>query len=398
MGWQNCLHRLPLDGGIVASIACQVADIPDSEIPQGPVEEGVKEDPCDADASAITNLQITDAELDALQSRFLHGTPESEHVADLEHMPPSAQAQHRIPLPSIRKTPVDEFNRSQPLSTLAFPTLYPDGKADFVEPRLRSITHQDYLAHAMRVESSPEAARMVLSQQLLRDNAHIAAYHLHKRYTLFRTIVLKRKFNLTDFWARYECQGRGSSHHHGPYWLSGHPDLDPGDDRSRERFARIWGYHVSAVNSDKAQGLIPREKSVVNSSRAYSIYVNAQVVATKQNDLRRNRQMGGRFHQISVESTLLLAVFAKAADMFAYVLAVSKLSAFGKLTRYRDPKKVDEPTFAVLASRARGDIPKELRDVCHFLTTKVEEAICSGAPYSQYLGQDMTNQIREHLT
>ncbi|PHH86424.1 hypothetical protein CDD83_10266 [Cordyceps sp. RAO-2017] len=134
------------------------------------------------------------------------------------------------------------------------------------------------------------------------------------------------------------------------------------------------------IGDDKAQGLIPREKSVVNSSRAYSIYVNAQVVVTKQNDLRRNRQMGGRFHQISVESPLLLAVFAKAADMFA------------------DPKKVDEPTFAVLASRAREDIPKELRDVCQFLTTKVEEAICSGAPYSQYLGQDMTNQIREHLT
>ncbi|PHH92213.1 hypothetical protein CDD83_8413 [Cordyceps sp. RAO-2017] len=164
------------------------------------------------------------------------------------------------------------------------------------------------------------------------------------------------------------------------------------------RFFQFLECVKAKIGDDKAQGLIPRGKSVVNSSRAYSIYVNAQVVATKQNDLRRNRQMGGRFHQISVESPLLLAVFAKAADMFAYVLAVTKLSSFGKLTCYRDPKKVDEPTFAVLASRAREDIPKELRDVCQFLTTKVEEAICSGAPYSQYLGQDMTNQIREHLT
>ncbi|KAM5354934.1 hypothetical protein ACJ41O_001580 [Fusarium nematophilum] len=234
--------------------------------------------------------------------------------------------------------------------TLAFPTLYPDGKADFVEPRLRSITYQDYLAYAMRWQdgrfarhktwpfvalntllraqvrkrsnyfvkqhegrrhpltradleeamakpdepeaqaliqsitrqaavirgtrpywykqrkeleayaynlgrpglfvtasaadyhweslyrhmprfqewkAAPEAARMALSRQLLRDNAHIAAYHFHKRYTLFRTIVLKKKFNLTDFWGRYEWQGRGSSHHYGLYWLSGHPDLDP---------------------------------------------------------------------------------------------------------------------------------------------------------------------------
>ncbi|KAH7243817.1 hypothetical protein B0J15DRAFT_565109 [Fusarium solani] len=147
---QDRLQRLPLDGSIVASIASQVADIPDGEVPQGPVEEAVEEDPSDADASAIPNLQVTETELNALQSRFPHGTPDPERMTDLEHMPPSAQAQHQMPLPSIRRAPINEFNRSQPLLTLAFPTLYPDGKADFVEPRLRSVTYQDYLAHAMR--------------------------------------------------------------------------------------------------------------------------------------------------------------------------------------------------------------------------------------------------------
>ncbi|KAM4055604.1 PIF1-like helicase [Hirsutella rhossiliensis] len=358
---QNRLQRIPLDGSIVASIASQVADIPDGEVPQGPVEEVVEEDPSDADASAIPNLQ---------------------RMTDLEYMPRSAQAHHQMPLPSIRRTPIDEFNRSQPLLSLAFPTLYPDGKADFVEPRLRSITYQDYLAHAMRWhdgrfarhktwpfvalntmlraqvrkrsdyfvkqrdsrrqpltradleeamagpdepeaqaliqsitrqaavirgtrpywykqrkeleayaynlgkpglfatasaadyhweslyrhmprfdewQAAPEAARMALSRQLLRDNAHIAAYHFYKRYTLFRTIVLKQKFNLTDSWGRYEWQGRGSSHHHGLYWLSGHPDLDPDNDRSREQFARIWGYHVSAINPEPQRIQAPGE-------------------------------------------------------------------------------------------------------------------------------------------
>ncbi|KAM4060930.1 ATP-dependent DNA helicase PIF1 [Hirsutella rhossiliensis] len=323
----------------------------DIVVPQGPVEEVVEEDPSEPDASAIPNLQITDTELNALQSRFLDGTPNPGtpnpgtpnpgRIIGLEYMPRSAQTHHQMPLPSIRRTPIDEFNRSQPLLSLAFPTLYPDGKADFVEPRLRSITYQDYLGHAMRWhdgrfarhktwpfvalntmlqeamaepdepeaqaliqsitrqaaeleayaynlgkpglfatasaadyhweslyrhmprfdewQTAPEVARMALSRQLLRDNAHIAAYHFHKRYTLFRTIVLKQKFNLTDSWGRYEWQGRGSSHHHGLYWLSGHPDLDPDNDQSRERFARIWGYHVSAVNPEPQRIQAPGE-------------------------------------------------------------------------------------------------------------------------------------------
>ncbi|KJZ69974.1 hypothetical protein HIM_10645 [Hirsutella minnesotensis 3608] len=86
---QDRLQRLPLDGSIVASIASQVADIPDGEVPQGPVEEAVEEDPSDADASAIPNLQVTDTELNALQSRLIHSTPDPERMADLEHMPPT---------------------------------------------------------------------------------------------------------------------------------------------------------------------------------------------------------------------------------------------------------------------------------------------------------------------
>lgn len=142
---QGPLARLPVDGSIVDSITSQVADIRDSEAPQGPVEEAAEEDPSDADASAIPNLQVTKTELNALQSRILNDTPDRELATDLEQMPRSAQNQHQMPFPSIRRTPINEFNHSQPLLSLAFSTLYPDGKADFVEPRLRTITYQDYL-------------------------------------------------------------------------------------------------------------------------------------------------------------------------------------------------------------------------------------------------------------
>ncbi|KAM4064851.1 ATP-dependent DNA helicase PIF1 [Hirsutella rhossiliensis] len=267
----------------------------DIVVPQGPVEEASEEDPFDADASAIPDLQVTDTELNALH----------------------AQAQHRMPLPSVRRTPIDEFNRSQPLLTLAFPTLYPDGKADFVEPRLRSITYQDYLGHAMRwhdgrfarhktwpfvalntllqeaMAKPDEPEAQALIQSITRQAAELEAcaynlgrpglfvtasaadYHWESLYRhmprfnewqaapeaarMALTIVLKQKFNLTDFWGRYEWQGRGSSHHHGLYWLNGHPDLDPDDDQSRERFARIWGYHVSAVNPEPQRIQAPGE-------------------------------------------------------------------------------------------------------------------------------------------
>ncbi|KAM4066052.1 ATP-dependent DNA helicase PIF1 [Hirsutella rhossiliensis] len=151
----------------------------DIVVPKGPVEEAVEEDPSDADASAIPNLQVTDTELNALQSRFL----------------------------DVRRTPIDEFNRSQPLLTLAFPTLYPDGKADFVEPRLRSITFQDYLAHAMRWHDGrfarhktwPFVALNTLLQEAMAEPDEPEAQVLIQSITRQAA-----KFNLTDSWGRYE--------------------------------------------------------------------------------------------------------------------------------------------------------------------------------------------------
>ena len=277
-------------------------------------------------------------------------------------------------MPSIRRTPLNEFNRSQALFSLAFPTLYPYGQADFVEPRLRSITYQDYLEHAMHTQDgrfarhptwrfvafntlmrrqarshsgffavqqsklggrelthedvreafnnpdsdeaqrlitsiarhsvqlrgtrpfwnrrrqdleahahnlrcpgafltfspadlhwsslyqhmpgfvewseAPEPQRMAISARLLRENPHIAAWHFHRRFTLFRDIVLKSKFNLTDYWTRYEWQKRGSPHSHGLYWMKGAPLADVDNEDARREFARLWGFHVTAVNPE----------------------------------------------------------------------------------------------------------------------------------------------------
>ena len=80
-------------------------------------------------------------------------------------------------------------------------------------------------------QTASEPQWLALSRRLLRDNPHIAAWHFYRRFTLFRDIVLKKKFNVNDYWVRYEWQGRGSPHCHGLYWMEGTPVIDMEDEQ-----------------------------------------------------------------------------------------------------------------------------------------------------------------------
>ncbi|RKK06542.1 hypothetical protein BFJ65_g18739 [Fusarium oxysporum f. sp. cepae] len=326
-------------------------------------------EPDEVDQSAVPDLLPEDTEMEALRSHVL-GEERGEHL------PVRPSTQHQLEMPDIRRTPINEFNHSQALLSLAFPTLFPRGQADFVEPRLRPIKYADYIQHALRwhdgrfarhptfrfvvfntlmraqarAKSSyfvkeyqqrqglitrddlleafqnpesaeaqqllnsinrqtaqlrgtrpywyrkrrelesyaynldcpgafitfspadlhwrslyqhlpqfqdwqelPEQQRMGMSSKLLRDNPHIAAWHFYRRFGLFRDIVLKQKFNVTDYWNRYEWQGRGSSHCHGLFWMDGAPSVDLENEHLRKEFARIWRFHVTAFNPEPAR-------------------------------------------------------------------------------------------------------------------------------------------------
>ncbi|RKK07525.1 hypothetical protein BFJ65_g17730 [Fusarium oxysporum f. sp. cepae] len=101
--------------------------------------------------------------------------------------------------------------------------------------------------------AATEPERMALSRRLLRQNPHIAAFHFYRRYTLFRDIVLSKKFSITDYWDRYEWQGRGSPHNHGLYWMDNCPGADMEDEAARDVFARTWGFHVTAINPEPSR-------------------------------------------------------------------------------------------------------------------------------------------------
>ncbi|KID81680.1 ATP-dependent DNA helicase PIF1 [Metarhizium guizhouense ARSEF 977] len=363
---EDRLSQLPEDGSVLDAI-------PQSQVEAADVgpEEDQEAEPDVEDEAAVPDLLAKDTELDALRS-ILAGEPEvNPGLATVD-----AQTRPELRLPNIRRTPINEFNRSHALLSLAFPCLFPNGRADFVEPRLRSIDYKDYVEHAMRwhdgrfarhptfrfvafntmmrsqartrsnffvkqhhgmhqlltqeqliqaLEHSddPEAQalinsitrhavsirgtrpfwnrkrqdlvayaynlgcpgafitfssadlhwrslyqhmpryeewlaasepeRMALSRHLLRQNPHIAAFHFYRRYCFFRDIVLSKKFKITDYWDRYEWQGRGSPHNHGLYWMENCPRVDMEDEAARDVFARTWGFHITAINPEPSR-------------------------------------------------------------------------------------------------------------------------------------------------
>ncbi|GKU09506.1 unnamed protein product, partial [Fusarium langsethiae] len=107
------LNQLPQDGNVLDAIPqsqVEAADVgPDSP------EEDQEAEPDLEDEAAVPDLLAKDTELDALRS-ILSG----ESGADSELSTSfQAQAQHELQLPNIRHTPINEFNRSHALLSLA---------------------------------------------------------------------------------------------------------------------------------------------------------------------------------------------------------------------------------------------------------------------------------------
>jgi ATP-dependent DNA helicase PIF1 len=73
---------------------------------------------------------------------------------------------------------------------------------------------------------STAARRARLAMDFVRDNPHVVAYWFHRRFELFKTHVVKPKFDVVDHWDRYEYQARGSAHNHGLYYCRNAPDPD----------------------------------------------------------------------------------------------------------------------------------------------------------------------------
>jgi ATP-dependent DNA helicase PIF1 len=81
----------------------------------------------------VPNLNITTTEADMLL----------ESISGQAPLPPG------LPAPSIRSTPLDEAAGKDRIFAMAFPTLYPTGRADFNSARERKVDLNDYARHLM---------------------------------------------------------------------------------------------------------------------------------------------------------------------------------------------------------------------------------------------------------
>ena len=112
--------------------------------------------------------------------------------------------------------------------------------------------HQHMPGYDLNEPEGPNSYRQRMEN--LNNNPAIAAYYFQMCWELFFEKVLWPKFNITDWWWRYEWQHRGSSHVHGFFWFSDAPkvdDLNLGRQDHVDEFVRYWDQHISTWNPDR---------------------------------------------------------------------------------------------------------------------------------------------------
>jgi hypothetical protein len=124
------ISALPVDGDVSSSFVAVIDDAVVEPLALEPVSADL---PPPNSQSMVPNLNITTTEVEQILQEISGRDPE----------PPS------LPAPSIRQTPIDEASGRDRIFAMAFPTLYPTGRADFNASRSRKVDLDDYAQHLM---------------------------------------------------------------------------------------------------------------------------------------------------------------------------------------------------------------------------------------------------------
>ncbi|RKK07529.1 hypothetical protein BFJ65_g17734 [Fusarium oxysporum f. sp. cepae] len=175
---QTRMSVLPEDGDVLDQVA--TAESTDPPSPNLGTAEHDDVEPDEVDQCAVPDLLPEDTEMETLHLHVL-----GEERDELLPVRPPTQ-QHQLDMPDIRRTPINEFSQSQALLSLAFPTVFPRGQADFVEPRLRPIKYADYIQHALRWHDGRFARhptfRFVVFNTLMRAQARAKSSYFVKQH------------------------------------------------------------------------------------------------------------------------------------------------------------------------------------------------------------------------
>ncbi|KAF6834321.1 mitochondrial dna helicase [Colletotrichum plurivorum] len=123
------IDSLPENGDVTDSLPQEVID----ELAEDLNPDMDLEDDVDDEGAAVPNVMPEEADLDRLRQEI--GAP---------------HRQEHIDMPSFRATPLNDMNDKQALLSLAFPSLFPNGQAEFVQPRQRTVDYLTYVQHAIK--------------------------------------------------------------------------------------------------------------------------------------------------------------------------------------------------------------------------------------------------------
>jgi ATP-dependent DNA helicase PIF1 len=129
----------------------------------------------------------------------------------------------------------------------------------------------------------------------VRDNPLIVAYHFYRRLEVWLQEVLGPKFNIIDFWYRFEWQARGSTHSHGLFWMDGAPNatdltdqLDNIDIELKGELEQFWGQHITGFNPQPNTGARPHEESPMMQMVGTELENNAATLSQLINRVQRH--------------------------------------------------------------------------------------------------------------
>jgi hypothetical protein len=163
------IDALPVDSDISLSFPSIIDDSIVAEEPPVTEPSVTAQFPPPNSQSMVPNLNVTTTEADMLLASISGRAP----------LPPG------LPAPSIRSTPLNEAAGRERIFAIAFPTLYPTGRADFNAAWERKVDLNDYARHMMcyhdgRFGRHPRWRFLIFNLLMRRKASNLARFYVSK--------------------------------------------------------------------------------------------------------------------------------------------------------------------------------------------------------------------------